>query len=389
MTTLLFRLLLFAIAVGGHTVLCVFAVNRTHAYGWNRKFVDVLTLIFASLLLFGLWPLAQFAAGNHYPTSLPCLPQTAAHGYGLVAVTVAAIALAHNVWRWLHPERRGGVASCHNTPLEIGDPPQELLAPGKTYFLGTLPGNEVVKPQLIKLELSVPGLPRAFDGLTLAHLSDLHMSGRIRQAYFDHIVDATNALAADLVVVTGDIVEDVVCNDWIDQTLSRLEAQQGKLFILGNHDTKSDAVETRRRMVSGGFIDAGGRILTLQLDRGPCLIAGNEIPWFGPMPNLTSLPPREQSPGEFRLALLHTPDHFAWSQQHGFHVALAGHNHGGQIRFPILGALMSPSIYGTRYSGGVYSHRSTVLHVSRGTSSHSPLRWNCPPEVSLLTLRVG
>ena len=66
---------------------------------------------------------------------------------------------------------------------------------------------------------------------------------------------------------------------------------------------------------------------------------------------------------------------------------LAGHNHGGQIRLPYLGALITPSRYGCRYAGGLYHEPPTLLHVSRGLAGTHLIRLNCPPELALLTLK--
>lgn len=382
------RLLLFLVAAGGHTVLWVAIVNRTHAYGWNRKFVDVLMLGCMIASAFGLWPIAQFAAGPLYPSTLPQLPQMVVDVWGWGSLTLAAAALVHNTWRCLHHERRGGVASRRVTPLPlVAGEPTDLLAPGIPRLLGGLPGNQVVSPVRVELELSVHDLPARFDGLKIAHLTDLHMSGRIIRDYYDQIVDFTNDWQPDVVAVTGDIVEYDSCLDWVDTTLARLVAKEHRLFVLGNHDTKSNFEETRRRLEQCGFVNLGGRVVELPLAGGRLLAAGNEAPWFFPVPDVSHLAPRDGSQDELRLALLHTPDHFAWTQQHGFHVALAGHNHGGQVRFPILGAMLTPSIYGTRYTMGVFSDGGTVMHVSPGTSSLSPIRWGCAPELNLITLR--
>lgn len=384
------RLLLFLVAAVGHTVFWVAIVNRTHAYGWNRKFVDVLMLGCVLLAGFGLWPIAQFAAGPHYPSLAPRLPQSVADFWGWASLTLAAVALVHNAFRYFHRERRGGVASRRRTPIElVAGEPTDLLAAGIPRLLGGLPGNQVVSPIRVELDLLVPDLPPRFEGLKIAHLTDLHMSGRIIRDYYDQMVDLTNAWQPDLVALTGDIVEQDACLDWIDHSLSRLEATEHRLFVVGNHDTKSDFEETRRRLEQCGFVNVGGRVVELPLLGGRLVAAGNEAPWFLPVPDVSQLGPREGSEDELRLALLHTPDHFAWTQQHGFHVALAGHNHGGQVRFPILGALLTPSIYGTRYTQGVFSDRGTVMHVSPGTSSLSPIRWGCPPELNLITLRRG
>ena len=82
----------------------------------------------------------------------------------------------------------------------------------------------------------------------------------------------------------------------------------------------------------------------------------------------------------------HSPDEFEWAQKNDVDVILAGHLHGGQVRLPVFGAILSPSRYGVRYALGVFTSGNTVMHVSRGTGSLTPLRYNCPPEVSLLTL---
>jgi uncharacterized protein len=67
---------------------------------------------------------------------------------------------------------------------------------------------------------------------------------------------------------------------------------------------------------------------------------------------------------------------------------LAGHNHGGQIRLPLIGPLITPSIFGSRYAGGLYHESPTLLHVSRGIAGVHPLRFNCPPELALLVLQA-
>ena len=104
---------------------------------------------------------------------------------------------------------------------------------------------------------------------------------------------------------------------------------------------------------------------------------------------LADAPPRDAAGLPLRFLLAHGPDQFAWAQQNDFDLVLVGHNHGGQVRLPLLGAILAPSLSGTRYAGGVFRRGNTVMHVSRGTGSHTPLRWNCPPEVALLTLSQG
>ena len=80
---------------------------------------------------------------------------------------------------------------------------------------------------------------------------------------------------------------------------------------------------------------------------------------------------------------------FRWAKSHGFDLMLAGHNHGGQIRLPVFGALIAPSRYGFRYAAGLYLEPPTLLHVSRGLAGIHPIRLNCSPELALLILKTA
>jgi uncharacterized protein len=116
----------------------------------------------------------------------------------------------------------------------------------------------------------------------------------------------------------------------------------------------------------------------------PLVIIGNEQPWFAPAPDLAACPQ-----GPFRLCLSHTPDNLPWGRQHGVDLMLAGHNHGGQIRFPVIGSVLIPSRYSRKYDCGTFHEPPTVLHVSRGLGGEHALRYFCRPEVTLLVLRAG
>ena len=89
------------------------------------------------------------------------------------------------------------------------------------------------------------------------------------------------------------------------------------------------------------------------------------------------------------LLVSHTPDLIGWARRNDFDLMLAGHNHGGQIRFPLVGSVLVPSSYGRRYDCGTFDEPPTVLHVSRGLAGQHPLRFHCRPEVTKIVLRAG
>jgi hypothetical protein len=95
-------------------------------------------------------------------------------------------------------------------------------------------------------------------------------------------------------------------------------------------------------------------------------------------------------PDAFRLMLAHSPDIMPDAVEEKIDLVLAGHTHGGQVRFPFVGATVCPSRYGTRYAAGLYREGRTTLYVNRGLGTvRFPVRFLCRPELALLTLRCG
>jgi predicted MPP superfamily phosphohydrolase len=250
--------------------------------------------------------------------------------------------------------------------------------------MSQIPGNQLLSVSVHEKRLRLPRLPSPLTGLKIAHLSDVHMTGRIDVPFYERIVDLTNELDADIVMVSGDLIENTRCWDWVPGTFGRLRSQHGTYFVLGNHDVRIDYLETRRRLKDAGLINLGERSTTITLRGVEVLLAGNERPWIDDIVD----PPATESTGAaaFRILLSHSPDQYAWARRHRFDLMLAGHVHGGQIRLPPIGPILAPSGYGVRYACGVFHEPPTVMHVSRGTSSKAPFRFFCPPELTLLIL---
>ena len=233
-------------------------------------------------------------------------------------------------------------------------------------------------------------LPEPLDGLSLVHLSDLQLTGQLTRDYFHFVVDKANALRGDVVVITGDIVDREACLDWIPETLGRLEARHGVYFILGNHDKRiGDASRVRRALVQCGMVDVGGRVMTLEINGVEVHLAGNELPWFPLRADESLFAPQARATDVFRILLAHTPDQYIWAQDRAYDLMLAGHCHGGQVRLPLIGPIVSPSRFGARYASGLFSEGPTLMHVSRGISGTHPLRLNCPPELAKLVLKCA
>jgi predicted MPP superfamily phosphohydrolase len=259
-----------------------------------------------------------------------------------------------------------------------------IVAP-TSRLLGKIPGNQILKIYAQHKTLHVANLPGDLDGLRLVHLSDLHMVGQFTPDFFALAVDHINQWQPDVVAVTGDLVDREDCIAWIPGTLGRLQSRFGVYAILGNHDQRLvDVARLRQALTDCGIEDIGGRCVVRRIRHTDVLLAGNEHPWF-PRPAESVVCCPEQR--FYRILLAHSPDQFPWARAHQFDLMLAGHTHGGQIRFPVVGPVVCPSRFGVRYASGIFDVPPTLMHVSRGLSGVHPLRFNCPPEITLLELR--
>lgn len=377
-----------ALAAVGHFAFALWLFNRLHAQPWQYRFRQVLERLLVIVAL-GIPLLFLLEAGQvlfGFATrvgwgvkGLEWIEAGWLYGWFCCGVLVLSIPL------WLWPKLR------YRVPVElIANETQVVdLSPiAKPTVHGTfprlcaaLPGNEVFRLNVQIKTLHHPRLPAGLKGLRIAHLTDMHLTGKIGSEYFQEVVRLTNELKPDIVALTGDIAEKMKCLPWIRPLFEKLHSPLGRFYVLGNHDFLLPDVEALRlELMNAGFVDLHGTSAQVWFQETQFLLAGNELPWNGPAPQL----PAPSEP--FRILLAHTPDLFDWAQQQQFDLMLAGHNHGGQICLPLLGPLVSPSNHGTRYAAGLFREGPTLMHVGRGISGEHLLRWNCPPELTLLIM---
>lgn len=381
-------LLLLALGAVGHVVLWVALVNRLHALGIHRGWVNLLTVLCGVMLAAA--PIAVVAAFATQIAPRPTFATTffasAAWGY----ITLCAIVCVASVverWQWYrHPERAVGLFANHTSRIRLAEKPERLTARGIPTWLSWLPGNELLTICVQEKELAIPRLSRPHAELRITHLTDLHMSGRLTRAYFERVVEEVNRAAPDIVAITGDIVECDKCLDWIPATLGRLQARGGVFYVLGNHDRHVDEAQLKATLAEAGMIHLGGTWRQVTVGEMSVILAGNELPWYKPAADMSNCPAHDSTGAPLRILLSHSPDQFEWAQANDVDLILAGHLHGGQVRLPLLGAITAPSLHGVRYASGVFRAGNTVMHVSRGTGSLTPLRYNCPPEIAVLKL---
>ncbi len=378
--------LILLVLVAGHTELVVTLINRVHGLPLPQRFLrqlrhwhDVWVPAFPLLLVWrvGLDGPRVLAGGSWAELG------TGWRVY-LALCAVGAVGLCVHLVRGRLQRVPSAQVSNHSWTVDmqkrLGRRP---VAPGPFRFLTYVPGNEIFRVEVSVKEYRLPRLPKQWDGLSVLHLSDLHFIGTIERAFFEEVVELGAELNCDLAVLTGDLLDHQRLVEWLPTTLGRLSCPLGCYFVLGNHDWSLDPEQTRQWLTDLGWKDAGGRCFLIDHKGSVLALAGTERPWMGRHPDLTRVPAHA-----FRVLLSHTPDNLAWARRNRVDLMLCGHNHGGQVRLPLVGPVYSPSLHGCMYAGGAYWKEPTLLYVSRGLSGRHPLRLNCQPELTKLVLRA-
>jgi predicted MPP superfamily phosphohydrolase len=391
--TVLLNCLIYVGAMLGHVAICTIAMNRLQGSGiahrWERvvkKFIYLgafIGVVYPAIAWISHQP-DQDGSGLGAPLVLVRSQVQGDVGYYTVVMAVLVVTAALRVLhvrrdrcdsRWSLLRRR-----CIDVQAEV-EP--ALVSAGPVLCWSRFGWNEVQKLEVNVKSILMERLPAALNGMTITHFSDLHLTGKLGKAYFEFLMERVVSLNSDLVVVTGDIIDNPESLPWVEDLFASIAAPGNVYYVLGNHDIRNQSGDiVRQSMARAGCIDLGGKSVVREVQGHQVLLSGNEQPWIGTAPDI---PTRKV---DLRLAVVHTPDLFGWGQNHGFDLMLAGHAHGGQIRVPFVGPIVTPSRYGVRYASGVFYQRQTTLHVTRGISGLQPIRYRCLPELTQLQLET-
>jgi uncharacterized protein len=253
------------------------------------------------------------------------------------------------------------------------------------------------RPRLVRQEILLRRLPPALDGLTILQLSDFHYDPYFSATPIAAAVRMANDLKPDLVVLTGDFVTSPLVHrqflmkravaqiEPCAEVLRGLRAPYGIWAVLGNHDVFSDPhqVQMALRKVGIQVLRNG----TVPIERGGqrFWLAGVGDVLAGDADLERTL--RGVSSTEVVVLLAHEPDFADYSARYPVDLQLSGHSHGGQVCFPFVGAVYLPNL-ARKYPRGLRQVGQLTVYTNVGIGTLLlPVRWNCPPEVTLITLR--
>lgn len=240
-------------------------------------------------------------------------------------------------------------------------------------------------PVVEQIGVTLPRLPARLEGLRVAQLSDLHISSYTTAGDIERAAGLAMRQSPDVIVLTGDFIWREVWQyaEELVEPLRTLRAPLGVYAVLGNHDHWEDAALATR--VLG---EAGVTLLlnqAVRLDAGaPLWLAGLDDVWERKHDMAAALAGAPDD--ECKLLLVHEPDYADEAARYPVDLQLSGHSHGGQINLPGYGRPVLPYL-GRKYPAGLYQVGSLALYTNRGIGVIAPpVRFNCPPEVTLLTL---
>ena len=250
------------------------------------------------------------------------------------------------------------------------------------------PNRLVVREQTIEID----NWPRELDGLKVAVISDIHAgSSFIDDRKLRVIVERTNQLHPELILILGDYmasngrtsrrVEPAV----FGAVLKNFSAKYGTYSVLGNHDAWYGVAKVRAGLEQNGIKVLDNEVMQVEVRGVPLWLVGLADLWTRPQRIEQTI--AQVPEGQTMIALTHNPDIFPNVPQR-VPLVLAGHAHGGQVRFPFIGSVVQSSRFGELYERGHVFQNNHHLFVTTGIgTSIVPVRFGVTPEIVLLTLR--
>lgn len=251
-------------------------------------------------------------------------------------------------------------------------------------------------PVVIRREISLARWPERLDGFTIALLSDFHYDPIFSVHPIHRAIGMVNDLHPDLIALTGDFVSVPWSGDHAKaaaaaepcaRLLTRLKAPHGLWAVLGNHDCFTDPERVTSALEAEKIPVMINQSVPIERDGARFWLAGlDDVLGKGADLDQTL---RKIPQDEPAVLMAHEPDYADKVARYPVDLQLSGHSHGGQVRVPLVGPLYLPEL-ARKYVWGLYHIGELTLYTNAGLGTvEIPVRFNCAPEITLLTIRPG
>jgi predicted MPP superfamily phosphohydrolase len=266
-----------------------------------------------------------------------------------------------------------------------------MLPPVFTFSLTGIAMAQLNNVRVRRFVLGIPELPKELDGTTIAQVSDMHVGRFTNGKVLQKMVGMVNEMRADLVLLTGDLINDALADLDTGLELTRaLQARFGLAIIEGNHDLIENPKEFERRVKASGIPFLLDESTIISVRGVPVQLLGlswTRVSGEGRDAAIASSVRKlleQRDANAFPILMAHHPHAFDAASAAGLPLTLSGHTHGGQLMLnEQLG--FGPALF--RYWSGLYTRGQGKLIVSNGVGNWFPLRVNAPAEIVHLTLR--
>ncbi len=246
--------------------------------------------------------------------------------------------------------------------------------------------DEASALEVENITIELQRLPRKLDGFRLVHLSDFHHSPLTEIDHIEKAVAIANEIAPEMVVLTGDFVShEPKYIAPVAEVLGGLESEYGSFACLGNHDHWTDADLVTSELDSHGIrvlVNEGFRLTARGVSFWLCGVDDHMV-------KRTDLKAALHGsfPDEMKMLLAHNPVIVRQAARKGVDVMFSGHTHGGQIKIREKDKKL---LAHRRLSSGLHKRRNTTIYITRGIGTVVlPVRYQCPPEISVIELRAA
>ncbi|HET6178063.1 MAG TPA: metallophosphoesterase [Candidatus Sulfotelmatobacter sp.] len=255
------------------------------------------------------------------------------------------------------------------------------------------------RPRIIRQEIALRRWPEQLNGFTIALLSDFHYDRHCSVHPLRAAIPMVNGLHPDLIALTGDFVsyplfspnyvKGALAAEPCAELLRQMQAPYGSWAVMGNHDFFTDPVHVTAALQAQGIQILKNESVPIELKGTRFWLAGvGDV--IGGAANLDASLQHAQAE-EATILLAHEPDYADRVARQvaakSVDLQLSGHSHGGQVRLPLMRPLYLPEL-AKKYISGLYKIGPLTLYTNSGLGTVGvPVRWNCPPEITLLTLR--